>query len=118
MTAIRRITASVIATVGTVLGLLAAAAAAAASPAPPNDGNAFPSVPQPPTNRADHDDREQRLALVDIRPRRRGGGRGHAAREPGCQPAPSPRHCRPTRPLSRWRTQDVCDLGLNAAWGR
>jgi hypothetical protein len=48
MAVIRRITASVIATVGTVVGLLAAAAAAAASPAPPNDGNAFPSVPQAP----------------------------------------------------------------------
>ena len=53
MTVIRRITATVLATVGTVLGLLAAASVAAASPVSPNDGNGFPtSVPQPgtPTN--------------------------------------------------------------------
>ena len=53
MTVIRRITASVLATVGTVIGLLIAAAAAAASPAPPNDGNAFlfgaAATDQPPT---------------------------------------------------------------------
>lgn len=49
MTVIRRITATVLATVGTVLGLLAAASVAAASPISP-DGNGFPtSVPQPPT---------------------------------------------------------------------
>jgi ABC-type branched-subunit amino acid transport system permease subunit len=50
MTVIRRITATVLATVGTVLGLLAAASVAAASPVSPNDGNGFlTSVPQPPT---------------------------------------------------------------------
>ena len=50
MTVVRRITATVLATVGTVLGLLAAASVAAASPVSPNDGNGFPtSVPQPPT---------------------------------------------------------------------
>ena len=50
MTVIRRITATVLAAVGTVLGLLAAASVAAASPVSPNDGNGFPtSVPQPPT---------------------------------------------------------------------
>jgi hypothetical protein len=49
MTVIRRITATVLATVGTVLGLLAAASVAAASPVSPNDGNGFPtSVPHPP----------------------------------------------------------------------
>ena len=50
MIVIRRITATVLATVATVLGLLAAAAAGAASPVDPNDGNGFPtSVPQAPT---------------------------------------------------------------------
>ena len=51
MTVIRRITATVLAMVGTVLGLLAAASVAAASPVSPNDGDGFPaSVPQAPTN--------------------------------------------------------------------
>ena len=50
MTVIRRITATVLAMVGTVLGLLAAASVAAASPVSPNDGDGFPaSVPQAPT---------------------------------------------------------------------
>jgi len=50
MTVIRRITATVLAMVGTVLGLLAAASVAAASPVSPNAGDGFPaSVPQPPT---------------------------------------------------------------------
>jgi len=50
MTVIRRITAIVVAMVGTVLGLLAADSVAAASPVSPKDGDGFPdSVPQPPT---------------------------------------------------------------------
>ena len=51
MTVMRRITATILATVPSVLGLLATAAVAAASPVDPNDGNAFPtSVPQSPTS--------------------------------------------------------------------
>ena len=51
MTAIQRITATVLATVASALGLLATAAAVAGSPVDPNDGNGFPtSVPQSPTN--------------------------------------------------------------------
>jgi hypothetical protein len=50
MTIIRRITATVLATVGTVLGLLAVASVAAASPVSPNDGDGFPTtVSRPPT---------------------------------------------------------------------
>jgi hypothetical protein len=50
MTVIRRITATVLAMVGTILGLLAAASVAAASPVSPNDGDGFPaSGPQAPT---------------------------------------------------------------------
>jgi hypothetical protein len=49
MTAIRRLIATILATVGTVGGLLVTAALAAATPAPVNDGNAFTaSVPQAP----------------------------------------------------------------------
>ena len=49
MTAIRRLTTTVLAIVGTVAGLLVTAALAAAAPAPVNDGNAFTaSVPQGP----------------------------------------------------------------------
>ena len=49
MTAIRRVTATVLATVATVIGLLAVAGTAAAAPGPINDGNGFPSVPQAPS---------------------------------------------------------------------
>ena len=49
MAVIRRITVTVLATLGTATGLLVTAAIAAATPAPVNDGNAFTaSVPQGP----------------------------------------------------------------------
>jgi len=49
MTVIRRITATVLATIAAVLGLLAAASVAAASPVSPNDGDGFPTSVTPPT---------------------------------------------------------------------
>ena len=104
MTVIRRITATVLATVGTVLGLLAAASVAAASPVSPNDGNGFPtSVPQPPTGTPTNSVVDSGSPLVDLRPRRRGRGRGHLARGPGGQPDPPAQHSHPARALTTLR---------------
>ena len=55
--------------------------------------------------RARHDDRAQRLAVVDVRTRRRSCRRGHPAREPGRQPDPPPHHVSPTRALKRIPTK-------------
>ena len=102
MTAIRRLITTVLATVGTVAGLLVTAAIAAAAPAPVNDGNAFTtSVAAGSGEHAHHHDREQRLTVVDLRPRRRRRRRRHAARDPRRQPDPPPHHNRPARPLNQ-----------------